>query len=104
MILKTGTKERKLTINCVAENDQGVVTNTMHVHTHYLPKSVQITGPTSALPGDYAHFTCLTTETFPVPELKWKIEKSGEFYAMLKPQLNRVIGLLLLCLVPKLRK
>jgi len=82
MILKTGTKERKLTINCVAENDQGVVTNTMQVHTHYLPKSVQITGPTSALPGDYAHFTCLTTETFPVPELKWKIEKSGEFYAI----------------------
>jgi len=82
MILKTGTKERKLTINCVAENDQGVVTNTMHVHTHYSPKSLQITGPTSALPGDYAHFTCLTTETFPVPELKWKIEKSGEFYAI----------------------
>jgi len=82
MILKTGTKERKLTINCVAENDQGVVTNTMHVHTHYLPKSVQITGPTSALPGDYAHFTCLTTETFPVPELKWKIEKSGEVYVV----------------------
>ena len=47
-----------------------------------LPKSVQITGPTSALPGDYAHFTCLTTETFPVPEMKWKIEKSGEFYAI----------------------
>ena len=46
------------------------------------PKSVQITGPTSALPGDYAHLTCLTTETFPVPELKWKIEKSGEFYAI----------------------
>jgi len=82
MILKTGTKERKLTINCVAENDQGVVTNTMHVHTQYLPKSIQITGPTSALPGDYAHFTCLTTETFPVPELKWKIEKSGEFDAI----------------------
>merc|ERR1712002_540785 len=33
-------------------------------------------------PGDYAHLTCLTTETFPVPELKWKIEKSGEFYAI----------------------
>merc|ERR1711970_1037071 len=82
MILKTGSKERKLTINCVAENDQGVVTNTMHVQSHYLPKSVQITGPTSALTGDYAHFTCLTTETFPVPELKWKIEKSGEFYAI----------------------
>ena len=24
----------------------------------------------------------MTTETFPVPELKWKIEKSGEFYAI----------------------
>merc|ERR1719320_697309 len=82
IILKTGTKERKITIHCQAENDQGSVTNTMHVHTHYHPKSLQITGPTSALPGDYAHLTCLTTETFPVPELKWKIEKSGEFYAI----------------------
>merc|ERR1712025_900966 len=82
MVLKTGTKERMMTINCMGENNQGTVTNTMHVHTHYLPKSVQINGPSSAVPGDYAHFTCLTTETFPVPELKWKIEKSGEFYAV----------------------
>merc|ERR1719320_740686 len=82
IILKTGTQERKITIHCQAENDHGVVNNTMHVHTHYPPKSLKITGPISALPGDYAYFTRLTTETFPVPELKWKIEKSGEFYAI----------------------
>jgi len=80
MSLKTGSKERLITINCSGENTQGVVSHTKHVHTHYLPKSVAITGPSTALPGDYAHFTCLTTETFPVPALKWKIEKSGEFY------------------------
>merc|ERR1712123_247752 len=80
MSLKTGSKERMITINCSGKNTQGVVSHTMHVHTHYLPKSVGITGPSTALPGDYAHFTCLTTETFPVPALKWKIEKSGEFY------------------------
>merc|ERR1711892_515898 len=80
MTLKTGSKERMITINCSGENAQGVVSHTKHVHTHYLPKSVAITGPSTALPGDYAHFTCLTTETFPVPALKWKIEKSGEFY------------------------
>jgi len=80
MSLKTGSNERMLTINCSGENTQGVVSHTKHVHTHYLPKSVEITGPTTALPGDYAHFTCLTTETFPVPALKWKIEKSGEMY------------------------
>merc|ERR1712106_1193119 len=80
MSLKTGSKERMITINCAGENSQGVVSHTKHIHTHYLPKSVKITGPTTALPGDYAHFTCLTSETFPVPALKWKIEKSGEFY------------------------
>merc|ERR1712106_418007 len=80
MSLKTGSKERMITINCSGENTQGVISHTKHVHTHYLPKSVEITGPTTTLPGDYAHFTCLTTETFPVPALKWKIEKSGEFY------------------------
>merc|ERR1711892_508290 len=80
MSLKTGSKEKMITIKCLGENSQGVVSHTKHVHTHYLPKSVAITGPTTALPGDYAHFTCLTTETFPVPALKWKIEKSGEFY------------------------
>merc|ERR1711892_602252 len=80
MSLKTGSKERMITINCSGENTQGIVTHIKHVHTHYLPKSVEITGPTTALPGNYAHFTCLTTETFPVPALKWKIEKSGEMY------------------------
>ena len=48
-----------------------------------LPKSVEITGPTTATPGEYAHFTCVTTESFPVPTLKWKIEKSGEFYEVI---------------------
>ena len=43
-----------------------------------LPKSVEISGPTTATPGEYAHFTCLTTESFPVPALKWKVEKSGD--------------------------
>merc|ERR1712106_54952 len=80
MSLKTGSKERMITINCSGKNTQGIVSHTKHVHTHYLPKSVAITGPSTALPGDYAHFTCLTSETFPVPALKWKIEKSGEFY------------------------
>merc|ERR1711892_666094 len=80
MSLKTGSKERMITINCSGENTQGVVSHTRHVHTHYLPKSVAITGPSTVLPGDFAHFTCLTSETFPVPALKWKIEKSGEFY------------------------
>merc|ERR1711892_1050447 len=80
MSLKTGSKERMITINCSGGNTQGVVSHTKHVHTHYLPKTVEISGPTTALPGDYAHFTCLTTETFPVPALIWKIEKSGEMY------------------------
>ena len=43
-----------------------------------LPKSVEITGPTSVTPGEYAHFTCVTSQSFPVPTLKWTIEKSGD--------------------------
>merc|ERR1719427_1650037 len=78
MTLKTGTDERMLSINCVGSNNQGIVSHTMHVNTHYLPHTVQITGPTTATPGQFAHFTCVTTETFPVPALTWKIEKSGD--------------------------
>lgn len=78
MMLKTGSEERMLIINCLGENTEGRVSHTMHVHAHYIPASVEITGPTTATPGEYAHFTCVTTETFPVPALKWKIEKSGE--------------------------
>merc|ERR1711936_906857 len=78
MTLKTGTDERMLSINCVGSNNQGIVSHTMHVNTHYLPQTVQITGPTTATPGEFAHFTCVTTETFPVPALTWKIEKSGD--------------------------
>merc|ERR1719228_1845689 len=78
MTLRTGTEERMLSINCVGSNNQGIVSHTMHVNTHYLPQTVQITGPTTVKPGQFAHFTCVTTETFPVPALTWKIEKSGD--------------------------
>jgi len=78
MLLKTGTNERMLTINCVGENSQGIVSHTMHVQTQYLPKYVEITGPASVIPGEYAHFTCVTTQSFPVPTLKWTIKKSGD--------------------------
>ena len=81
MVLKTGSEERKLTIICVGENTQGRVSHTKRVHTHCklyvvvdlfititfiflgLPASVEITGPTTATPGEYAHFACVTNET-----------------------------------------
>jgi hypothetical protein len=34
MMLKTGSEERMLTINCVGENTQGRVSHSKHVHTH----------------------------------------------------------------------
>eukprot|EP00092_Neocalanus_flemingeri_P042270 GFUD01046141.1.p1 GENE.GFUD01046141.1~~GFUD01046141.1.p1 ORF type:complete len:652 (+),score=183.46 GFUD01046141.1:49-1956(+) len=80
MLLRTGAEGRMMSINCFGENSQGIVSHTMHVNTHYLPKTVEISGPTTAAPGEYAHFTCLTTESFPVPALKWRIEKSGDIY------------------------
>ena len=34
ILLKTGSKERMLTVNCKGENEEGIVSHTMHVHTH----------------------------------------------------------------------
>jgi len=80
MQLRTGAEERMMSINCLGENSQGIVSHSIHVNTHYLPKTVEINGSTTATPGEYAHFTCLTTESFPVPALKWRVEKSGDVY------------------------
>jgi len=77
MELKTGEHERSLRINCLGENSQGLVSHTLHVNTQYLPKSVKISGPTSAKIGEHAHFSCLTSESFPVPAIKWRVETSG---------------------------
>merc|ERR1711892_1232985 len=68
----------KMSINCLGKNNQGIVSHSIHVNTHYLPKTVEINGPTTTKPGEYAHFTCLTTESFPVPALRWRVEKSGD--------------------------
>jgi len=87
MVLKTKTKERMMKIICLGENKEGIVSNTMQVNTRYLPKTVEVTGPTNAAAGEYAHFTCLTTESLPVPSLQWKIEKSGDMH-----EVNNVEG------------
>jgi len=78
MLLKTGSEEREISINCLGENNQGVVSHTMHVDTHYLPKSIEITGLTTAEPGETVHLSCLAAGGFPAPALKWRIEKSGD--------------------------
>merc|ERR1712123_100240 len=78
MLLKTDSEEREISINCLGENNQGVVSHTMHVDTHYLPKSIEITGPTTAEPGETLHLSCLAAAGFPAPALKWRIEKSGD--------------------------
>jgi len=77
MLLKTGSKERMLSINCVGENSQGVVSHTMYVHTHYLPVSIEITGPTTVTAGEDAHLSCETSGAFPAPALRFRISKSG---------------------------
>ena len=43
-----------------------------------LPKSIEITGPTTAEPGETLHLSCLAAAGFPAPALKWRIEKSGD--------------------------
>jgi len=78
MLLKTGSKERMLSINCLGENSQGVVSHTMYVHTHYLPESIEITGPTTVTAGEEAHLACVTSGAFPAPALKFRISKSGK--------------------------
>jgi len=78
MLLKTGSKERMLSVNCVGENSQGVVSHTMYVHTHYLPASIEITGPTTVTAGEEAHLSCETSGAFPAPALRFRISKSGK--------------------------
>merc|ERR1719233_691648 len=78
MLLKTGSRERMLSINCVGENSQGVVSHTMYVHTHYLPESIEITGPTNVSAGEEAHLSCVTPGAFPAPALRFRISKSGK--------------------------
>merc|ERR1719376_1380026 len=70
--------ERMLSINCVGENSQGLVSHTMYVHTHYLPASIEITGPTTVTAGEEAHLSCETSGAFPAPALRIRISKSGK--------------------------
>merc|ERR1712013_805242 len=76
MLLKTGSRERMLSINCLGENSQGVVSHTMYVHTHYLPESIEVTGPSSVTEGEEAHLSCVTSGAYPSPVLRFRISKS----------------------------
>ena len=42
------------------------------------PSEVKIAGQQTATPGEYIHLTCTTSETFPAPNLRWKINLFGE--------------------------
>merc|ERR1711862_218785 len=77
MLLKTGSRERMLSINCLGENSQGVVSHTMYVQTHYLPESIEITGPSSVTEGEEAHLSCVTSGAYPAPVLRFRISNSG---------------------------
>jgi len=77
MLLKTGSRERMLSINCLGENSQGVVSHTMYVQTHYLPESIEITGPSSVTEEEEAHMSCVTSGAYPAPVLRFRIGNSG---------------------------
>jgi len=76
--LTTGTEERAFSVGCVAENKHGRAERTLQVHTNYSPSEVKIAGQQTATPGEYIHLTCTTSETFPAPNLRWKINLFGE--------------------------
>ena len=79
-MLTLDTEKEEVTqtvISCKAENSEGVVSETLAVNTEYLPKSIKINGPSSMKEGEEATVTCLLSNSFPVPEITWTVEKSG---------------------------
>merc|ERR1719481_804695 len=78
LVIRTGVEERAMSITCKGENMQGVVSHTMYVHTHYLPEMIEITGPTSVSSGEYGHLSCVTSEAFPAPALRFRVREGEE--------------------------
>merc|ERR1719232_1569423 len=79
-VLTLDTEKEEVThtvISCKAENSEGVVSETLAVNTEYLPKSIKINGPSAMKEGEDATVTCLLSNSFPVPEITWTVEKSG---------------------------
>ena len=80
-VLTLDTEKEEITetvISCKAENSEGVVSETLAVNTQYLPKSIKINGPSSMKEGEEATVSCLLSNSFPVPEITWTMEKSGD--------------------------
>ena len=62
-----------VSINCQAENSEGVLSKSLHVNMEYLPSSIQIHSPASVLETEQAHVSCVVRKSFPVPVITWKL-------------------------------
>jgi len=80
-VLTLDTEKEEVTetvISCKAENSEGVVSESLSVNTEYLPKSIKINSPSSMKEAEEATVSCLLSNSFPVPEITWTVEKIGD--------------------------
>ena len=80
-VLSLDTEKEEVTetvISCKAENSEGVVSESLSVNTEYLPKSIKINSPSSMKEAEEATVSCLLSNSFPVPEITWTVEKIGD--------------------------
>jgi len=71
-------------ITCQAENSEGVMSDSVHVNTEYLPQSIRILAPTHLTRGEVAHVTCILSESSPAPSITWTLEKFGEAHEVVE--------------------
>jgi len=71
-------------MGCQAENSEGVMSDSVHVNTEYLPQSIRILAPTHVTRGHVAHVTCILSESSPAPSITWTLEKFGETHEVVK--------------------
>ena len=56
---------------------QGVVSESLAVNTEYLPRTIKINSPRAVMEGEEVEVSCLLSNSFPLPEVTWTLEKIG---------------------------
>ena len=56
---------------------QGVVSESLAVNTEYLPRTIKINSPRAVRESEEVEVSCLLSNSFPLPEVTWTMEKIG---------------------------
>lgn len=80
--LLTKDTNKMVAVTCTAENGEGQAEDSLHLPVHYLPSTVEVSGPTSATSGDLVTLTCTASTAFPAPALEWRVHPAEMAEAM----------------------